>query len=452
MAVDGINGINSVLPSTLQVRQSDAVLRPPFQSERVRANVSVAEASQARNAIPQNVQQANVTQPNVNFLTPIQAQAQGINQSPQVQAVAETDQTLDAIRQNALEVSETLRNLSRETSELADTLLLSTSTPFLRVIEATQELSAIQESALRINEALLALTRETSEPDNILLINQISPELEAGEVTEDLKLTEETALRINETLQDLGVSAERPSPLLPAVELEEAEVVTGITVTEPRVLSVAIEGAAEVQAAAIATESPEAEVTPAGVAAPLPAPVTPEEVTPPTEAAIPEQEIVLGLPQTLTRPDLTPYVLAVYEIRNPNPVPGAPEPVMRDVQPLTPISGIRAIGGAALRQALARGTPRTQEVSGTFTPPGTLSAEKSIRFSMDQVNKDMADSGLPLRLVFAKHGEEFALDVYECSDTFACWLTYEVPVAQSELMTVLSSLQYETGIIFDARS
>ena len=88
----------------------------------------------------------------------------------------------------------------------------------------------------------------------------------------------------------------------------------------------------------------------------------------------------------------------------------------------------------------------------TVALPGTLSAEKSIRFNIDLVNKDMAASGLPLHFVFAKRGEEFALDVYDCSDTFACWLTHEVPFALSELTTILSSLQYETGIILDARS
>ena len=79
-------------------------------------------------------------------------------------------------------------------------------------------------------------------------------------------------------------------------------------------------------------------------------------------------------------------------------------------------------------------------------------AEKSIRLTLGQVNADMAAQGSPLHLVFARHEDGFALDVYDCSYNEACRLAYDVPIPLDSLPEVLGNLQHETGIIVDRKS
>ena len=386
--------------------------------------------------------------------SPLAAAEQVTNGQITAQQTAETSQEQNPIEQNALFINRTLRALNPTDSEPFGSSLF-TPTPFLRVAEATQMLNSLEQNALFINEALRNLSLIT-EPTNILLINEISPELEAAEITRDLDLIQEGALQINETLQDTGlVPSEQPSPAVPSAPIAEVGVLTTAAVTEPQPVPglIAREAAPLLAATARAAAAqpvlpPLPEAAPVEGPTPLPAAVPPTEVVPTVTAP---QE--LARPPITLRPDLTPYVLAVYEVRNPEPIPGIAGPITRDVQPLIPISMARAIGGPGIRRAWIREIGRAKQLtSGIITKVRTSQEEKAIRFTLDFVNEDMAANGLPLHLVFAKRGEDFSLDVYDCSDDEACWLTYEVPLPRKDMTRVLSNLQNETGIIVNTSS
>lgn len=375
-----------------------------------------------------------------------------INGQITTQQAAEPGQEQNPIEQNALFINRTLRELNRADTEPLDSLLFR-QTPFLRAVEATRMLNALEQNALFINEALRNLSLVT-EPRDVLLINEISPELEASDIARDLDVIQQTVLQINETLQDTGLAtSEQPTPVELPVSVAEAEVITTAAGAEPQVPGVVAEEAAPAAPAAAAQPAPQP--LPAAVLAepaPIPAALPPTEAAPTVTASAVAQEVALPRTPVTLRPDLTPYVLAVYEIRNPEPIPGVTGPILNDVRPLMPVGMTRAVGGSGLRRAWIREIGRPKQIQGGITMRRTSQEEKSIRFTLNFVNEDMAANGLPLHLVFARRGEDFSLDVYDCSDDEACWRTYEVPLPRQDMTKILSSLQNETGIIVNTSS
>lgn len=411
MATNGITDIHSVLPSTLHL--------------------------QGRQAAPQ-----------------VPARVARLNAAP---AVAATTQELNPIQQNALAINEALREVAFAATEAENSLLLNID-PFLNVVEATQELSPLQQSALIINETLRNLGAPPPEPRDILLINELSPALEAAEVTEELDLIRQSALQINEALQEAALAPPSPAgglQVIPTTEEEAAAVaVQNLPVIGEERVRITAAGAVAEPGGGVA---PLAEVPVTAGAAPVPAPAAPAPaVTPVAAPVVPTPEIVppapTPTPTLILRPDLTPYVVTVHEFRNPNPIPGIAEPIMRDLQPLLPVGMVRPTGRSRLRQVLARVAGRLKRIPRITAIPGPTQAERSIRFTLGLANEDIAASGLPLHLVFAKHEEEFAVDVYDCSDNEACRLSYEVPVALQDLPRTLGNIQQETGIIVNTES
>ena len=354
-----------------------------------------------------------------------------------------------AIRQNALLVNETLQNLDFTADTARDTLLTNTSS-FLTALQATQELTPTQQSALAINTTLQNLSFVPAEPTNILLINEIPPALEATGITEDLDLVQQTVLQVNETLQDLGVAPQvgavqqalPPEAQVAAATLAEAGVAPPTPAPPTEIIPVeAAELAATTVAAATATTPP------------TPTVPTPEEPVPLRELFPPQRLTPATLPVTLF-PYRAPGAFAVYQVNDPAPPPRDPEPSPREVKPTQPITPTHPVANSRLRQMLLMGQEGGQENKTEYNATETtiVQAEKSIRYTINQANMEIDAQGLPLHLVFAKHGDGFALDVYDCSPGDSCQISYDVPIQLDNLPDVLDNLQHGHGLIVNNSS
>ena len=395
--------------------------------------------------------QVAVPQQNVVAAAPATATAPAINAAAAPAAEATTPP--EAIQQAALLINEALRNLGVTAAASSNPLLTPTS-PLLTALLATQELNPVQQNALLVNETLQNLNFVPPEQTNPLLINETPPRVEAAAITENLNLIQQNAQLINEALLELGVAATAGA----------------ITQTQPAAVQAVPAAAAQIEAAAAAVPQienvtptvPETAATVAAVAATPTATATTTAATTTTTAAAVTIPVTIAFPtQGLTpatfpltlHPDRTPYVLVVYQPDDPAPLPRPPEPINREVPPTTPVERIRQVGDARLRQLLLHTGAGGRRRNAEYTIPGTVGqAEKSIRYTIGQVNADMAAQGLPLHLVFAKHENGFALDVYDCSYNEACRVSYDVPIPLDNLPGILGNLEHETGIIVDATS
>lgn len=347
-----------------------------------------------------------------------------------------------ALQQSALLVNETLRDLGSPTGASVDNLLANAGLP--TALTQTRELDPLQQSALLVNTTLQNLGGTSAAPGNPLLGNALPPALEASGIIEELDPTRQDVLRVNEVLRDLAaaslasgaVQESTPAPADRAAPGTKAA--TGAVPTpQPEDIPLRV-----TEAAATATPAAAEQVaTATSTSAPIPvaARFLTREFSPAT------------LPLTLF-PDRTPYVLAVYQLNDPTPQPRSPEPLGREVGPIAAIAGIRPPGDARLRQLLlqARESGRSEGVE--YSARNTMAqAEKSIRYTLGQVNEEMAAHGRPLHLVFAKNENGFALNVYDCSYNESCRLSYNVPIPLDRLAGILGNLLHETGIIIDTR-
>jgi hypothetical protein len=353
----------------------------------------------------------------------------------------------DAIVQNALLVNEILRNVGYTAAVPAASQLFDTRSPLLTALQATGELNLIQQSALQVNETLRNLGYTATEPASPLLIDVVPPALEAAEIPGALTPLAENALFVNETLQNLAANrqvANQP-------QLQPVAAPPALTTAEARIPATA--GPAEV--------APVIPPTPAPATAP--APVTSTATTDAGGGAVPLPATGTFLAQELTPttlpvvlfPDRIPYVLVVYQINDPAPLPSSlAEPIDVDVPPAAAVAKIRAVGNARFRQAQFR--ERAREQSGNTEYHETLATgaqvESSIRSSLDRVNADMAAQDRPFHLVFAKRKNNFALDVYDCSYSDSCRKTYDVPIPLNNLAGILNKMAYKTGMIVDTNS
>lgn len=351
-------------------------------------------------------------------------------------------QVSTALLESARLLNETLGNLVFPAGATGN-LLSDTSAPVLTALTLTRELDFLLRSLLQVNATLQNLGGVPATPANPLLIDALPPALEASGVLDELDPARQNVLFVNEVLRDLGAvspeSGVSRAATPAAVPTPQAATGAGPT-TAPLQTGEAVRPATEAdvaaQVAAAAVPSAPPEAAPIPVAARF---LTPE-FTPAT------------LPLSLF-PDRTPYVLAVYQVNDPAPRPGPPEPIGREVAPAAPIVGVRPPGDARLRQLLFRAREGGRLGSVEYISRNTVGqAEKSIRHTLGQVNEEMAAHGLPLHLVFAKNENGFALDVYDCSYDEACRLSYNVPIPLDRLAGVLGNLSRETGVIVDTTS
>lgn len=406
MAVNGITGINSILIQTPENRQGTA---------------------------------------------PQSATRQNDNAAPDTPEPAPEQR---AIQQNSNLIEETLRTLDFTGPRPDDASLFNTQSPFLAILQATQEFNEFQQTALQLNETLQNLNFVPPEQTNPLLTNELLPALEGAEITSNFDLTQQNDQFINETLQNLNPEAPVKEKLrtsdtvnqktFPAEETAATQ--TSTTPQNVNIPSAETETGATPVTGAATKETTVSPPTPAAESAVLTIPIAANFQTPIYTPAT--------LPLTLY-PDRTPYVLAVFQPNDPAPQPGAPKPIDKEVPPTAPVVKTRPVGDSRYRQALqgSRVEGLVGNASGYDTTRTTMAqVEKSIHLAISQANTDLNAHGSDLHLVFAKHENGFALDVYDCSYNEACRLSYDIAISLDNLGSVLGNLQHGTGVIVDTTS
>lgn len=360
--------------------------------------------------------------------------ARRLSGTKQPQAAAVTQEP-DAILQNELLMNETLRTLNAAPGGLADTPLLKVTPPPLTDPEATQG-NIILQNELLLNQALQNLSFVSQPQTDTLLINETPPQLAADETLQDLTAVQRNELLSNQALLNLTATAQGTTP--------GAEAAITATVTAAAAEALAAAPRAAEQAAAGAGAALEAAAVPALAGGETTTVLTP---TPIAATFVTQQPTPFPVPFSLLNPDRTPYVLAVYETRNPSPAPGEPAPIPSEVRPPLPAGRARPVGRAALRQAWANYRARMVEEN---VPAALAPAERDLRHVLTQVNADLTANGLPLHLVVAKKEGGYALNVYDCSDNETCWLTRDVPLTFED--ATITNLQHGTGIIINTSS
>jgi len=354
------------------------------------------------------------------------ARLSGANQA---QAAAVTQEP-DPILQNEQLINETLRTLNSVPGGPANTPLINVTPPPLTGPDATQGLDVILQNQLLINQALQNLSFVSQPRTDTLLINETPPQLAANETLQDLNAVQQNELLTNQALLNLNVTAQTTTPAV------EAAITARAAAAAPQV-------AAQVPAAAVAAAEAVAPVVTLA-----PGEVTTVLTPTPIAATFVTQEFTpFPVPFSLLNPDRTPYVVAAYEIRNPNPAPGEPAPIPNEVRPPLPAGRARPVGRAALRQAWANYPARVNEEN---IPPAITAAERDLRHVLTQVNADLNANGLPLHLVFARNEAGYALNVYDCSDNELCRLTRDVPLKFED--ATIANLLHETGIMINTSS
>jgi len=380
---------------------------------------------------------------------------------------APTSPTQNDTLQNASLINETLRNLNFVTDQAANQLLINEIPPLLEAADIFNDLNFNQQNALSINETLQNLNFTPGETASPLLINEITPFLAASDILSDLNLTQQVAQTINETLLNINFTPdETANPLFnPGFEPTVGGIVQPLPPAAQVVPAGIEETAANLALAAslnlnsISTETEPVTATGGGVAAPiliptLPAAPTTAETIPVTARFVPPYLFNPAMLPLTLYPDRTPYVVQIaYLLKDPSTLPGPVEPISREVQPVLSVAIAQALGQSRLRQALRRarevGPIRENDYNADQPIRTQEQAEKSIIYTIDQVNSNMADHDLPLHFVFARRETEIALDVYDCSYKEACRLTYDIPIPLDNLTGVLGNLQQETSIIID---
>ena len=364
------------------------------------------------------------------------ASLSGANQAQ----AADVTQELDPILQNELLINETLRTLNSVPGGPANTPLINVTPPPLAGPDTTQGLNVILQNQLLVNQALQNLSFVSQPRTDTLLINETPPQLAANKTLQDLNAVQQNELLTNQTLLNLNVTAQTTTPAA------EAAITARVAAAAPQqALAAAPQEAEQMPAAAVAAAEAVAPVLTLA-----PAEVTTVLTPTPIAATFVTQEFTpFPVPFFLLHPDRAPYVLAAYEIRNPNPAPGEPAPIPNEVRPPLPAGRARPVGRAALRQAWANYPARVKEEN---IPPAITAAERDLRHVLTQVNADLSANGLPLHLVFARNEAGSTLNVYDCSNNEVCRLTRDVPLKFEDLSITLDNLQHETGIIINTTS
>jgi uncharacterized protein YdhG (YjbR/CyaY superfamily) len=360
----------------------------------------------------------------------------GANQA-RAAAAAVVTQALDPVLQNELLINEILRSLNFVPRTPLETRLINVTPPPLTDPDIVQDLDIVLQKELLINQALQNLSFTARAQTDALLINETPPQVEADERLDDLDAVQQNELLVNEALLTLNAANQE-------IAAAEAELTARVTAAAPQALAAALREAEQVPAAVAAAEAAALllALAPGEVATVVPPTPIAATFAAPTPTQFP-------VPFFLLNPDRTPYVLAVHEIRNPNPAPGEPVPISPEVQPAAPAAMTRPVARATLRQIWARQRLGVYEEK---IPSALPALEKDLRRVLNRVNADLTASGQPLHLVVARSERGYAVEVYDCSDNEICRLTYDVPLKPEELTTVLENLQYETGIIIDISS
>jgi hypothetical protein len=355
-------------------------------------------------------------------------------------AVPAQVQEPDPVLQNELLINQALQNLNFVQGGLANTPLINITPPLLANPETTEG-NIILQNELLINQALQNLNFVSQPQTNPLLINETPAQLAANETLQNLTPVEQNQLQTNQALLNLNATAQTTTPAA-VTQATAATTATAVQQVAPTQQTAAAPALAT-------TQLPATTVTAAAATVPPIVPLASGAVTTvftPTPVAANFVES-FRVPYFLQNPDRTPYVLAVYEVGNPNPAPAEPAPIPNEVRPPLPADRTRQVGRATLRQSWSNYQSRAYSEN---IPPATPVGERNLRHVLTQVNADMAANGLPLHLVFARNEAGYALNVYDCSDTELCRLTRDIPLKFED--TTITNLLQETGIMINTTS
>lgn len=355
-------------------------------------------------------------------------------------AVPAPVQEPDPVLQNELLINQALQNLNFVQGGLANTPLINITPPPLANPETTEG-NIILQNELLINQALQNLNFVSQPQTNPLLINETPAQLAANETLQNLTAVEQNQLQTNQALLNLNATAQTTTPAA-VTQATAATTATDVQQVAPTQQTAAAPALAT-------TQLPATTVTAAAATAPPIVPLASGAVTTvftPTPVAANFVES-FRVPYFLQNPDRTPYVVAVYEVGNPNPAPAEPAPIPNEVRPPLPADRTRQVGRATLRQSWSNYQSRAYSEN---IPPATPVGERNLRHVLTQVNADMAANGLPLHLVFARNEAGYALNVYDCSDTELCRLTRDIPLKFED--TTITNLLQETGIMINTTS
>jgi len=185
-----------------------------------------------------------------------------------------------------------------------------------------------------------------------------------------------------------------------------------------------------------------------------------------TQTAAPEESIPLAVtPQALSSrpapaeiipeapfliPDInpTPFGVAIYEVGKQKLTTLEPEPAKKEVEPAKPIASTGIIGGLFLRpqwQSQQQG-PESPVISREQLPGERLVRSMISHFNEEQVNHDQ-----PLHLVLTQNETGLALDIYDCSDNYACRTVYDTIIDQKDLPTLMENLRHESGFFVNTK-
>lgn len=321
---------------------------------------------------------------------------------------------------------------------------------------ALQNLTPAQQAALLGTEALQILNQEPSAPIEPLLDDGTTTGFTSILESEGLSPAQQAALAVNETVQT-AIETENLTPAQQAaltVNQATQTLTAPLAETETTISAARAEITGQTPALAIAAEGIPAPGTAAAAAlaataAAAAAAPTVATTTPTTEAPLAPAGLTLAQQAALAAQAIQyRNAVAVYEVRNPTPLPTDPAAIPREIHPAVPIGRAKPVDPLVLRQEWER----RKRIKRTEIEPRPPLEEKALRNMIRQANDDLAASGTPLHLVLTQTEEGLALDVYDCSDDALCEVAQEVPLDLNNLLTLLDSLEHESGIIVNIKT
>lgn len=140
------------------------------------------------------------------------------------------------------------------------------------------------------------------------------------------------------------------------------------------------------------------------------------------------------------------FVMAVYEIKNPVQAPLVPKrSVERITEPVDEINHLVRINQFRQFWEKSREKGERQEYRPTMSPATEQTANRLIQ----QLNEDLERHHIAVHLTLSAAPEGFFLEIYDCTDTHACYIVGDLFIPEHDLPLFVRSLQQEAGIIVD---
>ncbi|HFQ81390.1 MAG TPA: hypothetical protein ENK33_08475 [Desulfobacterales bacterium] len=139
--------------------------------------------------------------------------------------------------------------------------------------------------------------------------------------------------------------------------------------------------------------------------------------------------------------------MTVWEIKEPlGQTPAQPKPRKREVVPVTPVSTVRAVDRLFLRRDWNRNHAKGHERPVSRSQAASI---REIRLLVQRLNDNLSACGIMIHLVIARNGDDWGLDIYDCTDGVECRIIHNMAIDFDALSGLLASLQQEVGLMMD---